>query len=60
MSAELETARRYLLHAEELRAIAENMEADKSRDVVLEVAKDYERMAKSLEAIDSSKVTLQY
>ena len=60
MGAELETARRYLLHAEELRAIAENMEADKSRDVVLEVAKDYERMAKSLEAIDSSKVTLQY
>ena len=60
MSAELETARRYLLHAEELRAIAETMEPDKSRDVVLEVAKDYERMAKSLEAIDSSKVTLQY
>ena len=56
MGAELDTARRYLLHAEELRVIAESMDADKSRDVVLEVAKDYERMAKSLEAIDTSKV----
>ena len=38
--------------------IAESMAPDKSRDVVLEVAKDYERMAKSLEAIDNNKVAL--
>jgi len=58
MGAELETARRYRLHAEELRALAESMEPDRSRDVVLEVAKDYERMAKSLEEIDDSEVAV--
>jgi len=58
MGAELETARRYRLHAEELRVIAENMDADNSRDAVLAVARDYERMAKSLEAIDNSEVAL--
>ena len=59
MGAELETARRYRLHAEELRVLAESMELDRSRDVVLEVAEDYERMAKSLEAIDNSEVALR-
>ena len=58
MGAELETARRYRLHAEELRVLAESMELDRSRDVVLEVAEDYEKMAKSLEAIDNSEVAL--
>jgi len=46
------------LHAEELRALAESMEPDRSRDVVLEVAKDYERMAKSLEEIDNTEVAV--
>jgi hypothetical protein len=58
MGAELETARRYRLHAEELRVLAESMELNRSRDVVLAVAEDYERMAKSLEAIDNSEVAL--
>ena len=58
MGAELETARRYRLHAEELRVLAESMEPDRSRDVVLEVAKDYERMAKSLEEIDNTEVAV--
>jgi len=58
MSEELDTARRYRLHAEELRSIAEGMEPEIGREAVLEVAKDYERMAKSLEAIDNSKMAL--
>ena len=55
MSEEHDTARRYRLHAEELRMIAENMDAADTRDAVLEVAKDYERMAKSLDAMGASK-----
>ena len=58
MSEELDTARRYRLHAEELRLIAEGMEAEIGRDAVLQVADDYERMATSLEAIDQSKIVL--
>jgi hypothetical protein len=40
------------LHAEELRLIAEKMEAQSGRDTLLEVARDYENMAKSLDAMD--------
>jgi hypothetical protein len=54
MSENLETARRYRLHAEDLRSFAEGMETEPSRDAVVEVANDYERMAKSLEAMDRS------
>ena len=51
MSEDLDTARRYRLHAEELRVIADGMESNPQRDVLLEVARDYESMAKSLEAL---------
>ena len=54
MSEELETARRYRLHAEELRIIAEGMVAEPNRDALLEVAQDYETMAQSLERIYSA------
>jgi hypothetical protein len=49
MSVELETARRYRLHAEELRIIAEAMGLQPNRYVLLEVAADYEKMARALE-----------
>lgn len=58
MSEEHDTARRYRLHAEELRMIAEKMDTEDNRDAVLQVAKDYEKMAKSLEAIGSSRTAL--
>jgi hypothetical protein len=51
MSEELETARRYRLHAEELRIIAEAMGLQPNRHVLLEVAADYEKMALALEAM---------
>lgn len=58
MTEELETARRYRLHAEELRLIAEDVEDRSNRRILIEVAKDYEKMANSLEAlhrVNSSK-----
>jgi hypothetical protein len=54
MSEELETARRYRLHAEELRVIAQGTLAEPNRHILLEVANDYEKMAKSLEALHES------
>ena len=51
MSEELDTARRYRLHAEELRIIAQGTLAEPNRRTLLEVARDYEKMAKSLEAL---------
>lgn len=52
MSEELETARRYRLHARELRTIAERMVTQPSRHVLVAVANDYDKMANALEAID--------
>jgi predicted homoserine dehydrogenase-like protein len=49
MSEELETARRYRLHAEELRIIAEAMGLQPNRHVLLQVAADYDQMARALE-----------
>jgi hypothetical protein len=54
MSEELETARRYRLHARELRLIAEGMEDGPDRLKVVQVAEDYEKMAASLEALHRS------
>ena len=52
MSEDRDAARRYRLHAQELRIIAEGMEAQSDRDTLLKVARDYENMAKTLEARD--------
>ena len=52
MSEELETAQRYRLHAEGLRLIAEGMGDQPNRRILLDVANDYDRMARSLEAIE--------
>src|SRR5262249_52486457 len=49
MSEELDTARRYRLHAEELRAIASEMTTPEIRTKVLSLVFDYERMAKTME-----------
>lgn len=43
-------ARRYRDRAEELRAIAERVSVDTNRDLLLSMADDYDRQAKSAEA----------
>lgn len=54
MSYELDTARRYRNHAEELRTIAEAEGTHSTKAALLNVADDYDRMAKDLEAIDAA------
>jgi hypothetical protein len=56
MSEELETAQRYRSHAEELRIIAEGMEDRLNRWILIGVAKDYDKMASSLEARHRSSI----
>ena len=51
MSYELDTARRYRLHAEELRVIAEHDQHRPNKDTLIKVAIDYERMAELMETI---------
>jgi len=54
MSEELDTAQRYRVRAEELRAIAAEDLTHTNREALEKIAKDYERMARTLEAIDLS------
>lgn len=57
MSEDLETARRYRSHAKELRVIAKTKAAEPNRYVLLQVARDYERMARALEATHRENMT---
>ena len=54
MSYEAKSSKRYRDHAEELRAMANGDEHEKTREALLDIAADYERIAASLEAIDKS------
>ena len=54
MSFMQETAQRYRGHAEELRAIAASEHVGHSKEILLKVAADYERMANDLEAIEAT------
>jgi hypothetical protein len=54
MSEELDTAKRYRQRAEELRAIAAADQTRENRNALLKIAKDYEQMADTLEAIDKT------
>jgi hypothetical protein len=54
MSYELDAAARYRSHAEELRTIAEDDRLVQTRDMLLRVAWDYDRMARNLEELDDS------
>ena len=58
MSVELETAKRYRQHAEELRTIAADKQARENRQVLLRLAVDYDHMAETMEAIDRTNRTL--
>ena len=59
MTEEIEAAGRYRLHAEELRAIASESFTPKIRATLLQLATDYEGMARSMEAIDATNRTLK-
>ena len=59
MSEELDTAQRYLVRAEELRAIASHDRTHANREALEKIAKDYERMARALEAVDLSNHALR-
>jgi bacterioferritin (cytochrome b1) len=54
MSQELDAAKRYRVHAKELRVIAEQDRDYETRRMLLKVADDYEHMANTLEAIDKT------
>jgi hypothetical protein len=51
MSEELEAAKRYRMHAEELRAIAGNNKMLPCQAALREIARDYEWMARTMESI---------
>ena len=54
MSYETEAAVRYRAHAEELRTIAEAEGLVETRRTLIDIARDYERMALQLESVDLS------
>ena len=53
MSYELDAAARYRNHAEELRTIAEADRLVQTREMLLRVAWDYDRMARNMEELDA-------
>jgi len=60
LSEELDTARRYRLHAEELRTMAADRSTPEIRHVLLGLAIDYEKMAGSMETIDETNRVLRF
>jgi hypothetical protein len=59
MSEEANTALRYRQHAEELRAIAQSEGEPKTKDTLLRIAEDYDRMAGTLDAIDRTNKAMR-
>lgn len=55
MDSESNAARRYRLYAEELRTMADDDGHRRTREMLLEVARDYELMAQSCGAIAESR-----
>ena len=58
MSVDLDTATRYRQHAEVLRVIACDSSSQTIRTTLLKIADDYDRMASSLEAVDTTNRAL--
>jgi hypothetical protein len=54
MKEDLDSAARYLQRAEELRSVAEATKEPHARETLLDIAKDYERMAASRKRIDKA------
>ena len=55
MSDRVDAATRYQQRATELRTIADNTQDASSRDIIVRIAEDYERMAHSIDLIEMSK-----
>lgn len=55
MGGEFDSALRYRNYAEELRIIAADKTSAENREMLLKVASDYDRIARSFESIDRSK-----
>ena len=55
MGDRLDLATRYEQRAAELRTIADNTRNARSRDIIVTIAEDYERMARSLDLIEVSR-----
>ena len=60
MSYELDAAVRYRNHAEELRTIAEADRLVQTREMLLRVAWDYDRMARNMEELDAMHHSLKH
>ena len=58
MSEEQRLAASYRSKAKELRTMAETDDSPKTRDTLMWVAKDYERVASNLEAIERAKTKI--
>ena len=54
MSYEADMAKRYRANAEELRTIAECDDVVQTKDTLLNIASDYDRMASAFEAIEAT------
>ena len=52
------TAPNYRLHAEELHSIADGMTDTNNRKILLSIAEDYERIARSIDVIKASEEAL--
>jgi len=57
---DLDSAQRYRQRAEELRSIAAETKERSSQQVLLDIAEDYERMARSRDRIDQMDRQLKY
>jgi hypothetical protein len=57
MSYDIETARRYREHAARLRRMAAGDEDPKTREKLMQIAQDYERMAQAREGTEVNNVT---
>ena len=58
MVKELDTARRYRLHAEELRTIGDAAMTSRIKATLYNIAVDYDRMALSLETIRETRLAM--
>ena len=55
MGEQASRATRYQQRAAELRTIADNTQNTSSRDIIVRIAEDYERMARSIDLIEMSR-----
>jgi hypothetical protein len=55
MENESDTAARYLKRAEQVRAIADGIKSDSAREILVRIAADYERMAKTVAEIEKTE-----